>query len=149
MESIFDATSRAQVLARIEQLRADTPAQWGKMNAPQVLAHCSVAFDSAFGKIGGKQIFLGKLFGKMAKKKLVTADPFGKSSPTSSYFIINDQRDFDTEKQKLIQQIKNFGEGGPAVVTKNKHAFYGDMSTQDWDLLMYKHLDHHLRQFGV
>jgi hypothetical protein len=149
MESLFDAQSRAQMLARIQQLTPESKAAWGKMSNAQMLAHCAMAFDTAFGTISGKQIFLGKLFGKMAKKKLNHADPFGKNSPTSPKLIAVNAIDFEKEKQHLVQQITKFGEGGPEKVTDNVHMFYGKMTKQEWDLLMFKHTDHHLRQFGV
>ncbi|MGL4596870.1 MAG: DUF1569 domain-containing protein [Bacteroidia bacterium] len=149
MESLFDAQKRGELLARINQLTPEHKAAWGKMNGPQMLAHCAMAFDTAFGTISGKQIFLGKLFGKMAKKKLTAPEPFGKNSPTSPKLIAVDANDFEKEKQRLIQQVTKFGEGGPALVTDNLHMFYGKMTKQEWDLLMYKHTEHHLRQFGV
>ena len=74
---------------------------------------------------------------------------FTKNLPTVPEFRVTDEPNFEAEKTKLIALVKRLSEGGPKVLTKNPHPFFGYMTTEEWDTLQWKHLDHHLRQFGV
>ncbi len=89
------------------------------------------------------------MFGKIAKKKLTGEKTFTKNLPTDKSFLITDQRNYDKEKGKLIILINRFTAAGPEGITKNPHSFFGKMSPEEWSMLSFKHLDHHLRQFGV
>jgi hypothetical protein len=60
-----------------------------------------------------------------------------------------DERDLGKERERLLGLIDKFAAGGAAGCTKNPHSFFGKMTPEEWAILMYKHLDHHLRQFGV
>lgn len=148
MYNLFEQKNAADILNRLEKLNSSTPAQWGKMNVDQMLAHCAVAISTPFAP-NTKQGFMGKLFGKMAKRSTLKPEPFKQNLPTDKNFIIKDSRHFDTEKAKLVAGIKRFTEAGPSGITNNKHPFFGDFSAADWGFLMHKHLDHHLKQFGA
>jgi transposase InsO family protein len=62
---------------------------------------------------------------------------------------VKHERDFVAERQRLRGLIDRFAAGGPAGCTKHPHSFFGPMTPEEWAALNYKHLDHHLRQFGV
>jgi hypothetical protein len=148
MNSIFNAAQRAVFINRIDKLTPTTPAVWGKMNVSQMLAHCRAPLQVALGDLTIKRGLMGVLFGKIAKKKLVGIEPFKPNLPTFKEARITGERDFDKEKQELINLINRF-EAGPAVLTTHAHGFFGPLTTSEWDTLQVKHLDHHLRQFGV
>jgi transposase InsO family protein len=61
----------------------------------------------------------------------------------------SDKRDLGKERGRLSGLIDKFAAGGAAGCTKNPHSFFGKVTPEEWAILMYKHLDHHLRQFGV
>lgn len=150
MKSLFDKTSRSEIISRINKLTADTKPQWGKMNAAQMLAHNLAAMKTATGELKIKRAFIGKLLGGYARKKfIIKGDPFGKSSPTDKNLIITDERNFDEEKQKLLAIIEKFGNAGASGVTSEPHTFFGELTPELWDKLMAKHIEHHLVQFGV
>lgn len=92
---------------------------------------------------------MGVLFGKMAKKKLMSDKPFPKNLPTVKSFIMPDNLHFEEEKNKLIAQIKRLAIEGEKVFTKEPHPFFGKLTAPEWDALGWKHVDHHLQQFGV
>lgn len=148
MYNLFEQKNAADILNRLEKITPAHKAQWGKMKVEQMLAHCVITLDTPFGP-DRKQHFLGKLFGKMAKKETLSEKPFKKNSPTDKSFIVTNERNFETEKAELIAGIKKFSEGGPQGVVCKKHPFFGDFSTNDWSFLMHKHLDHHFKQFGA
>lgn len=148
MYNLFDRNKADQLLARLEKITPDHKAQWGKMSASQMLAHCAVALDTPFGK-DRKQGLMGLLFGKMGKKSTLKPEPFRQGLPTDPSFTVKDQRNFEKEKARVEANIKKFVSGGPSAITCKKHPFFGEFSVNDWSFLMHKHLDHHFRQFGA
>ena len=149
MKSIFIKEYNDEIIGRINKLTSDAKPQWGKMNAGQMLAHCTVGVRIAFGEQKLKRVFIGILFGRLAKKILVNDKPFRHSSPTAKEFIIAGDRNFEEEKARLISYVMRFAKDGEKVLRKEPHPFFGKLTTTEWDGLMWKHLDHHLRQFGV
>lgn len=150
MESLFNKESAEKFIDRIHHLSSQTQPQWGKMNAGQMLAHCQVSLKIASGELIPKINPLIKfLFGKRAKKQLVHDHEFKKHLPTFNEAKVSKQRVFEEERTRLVKLIEEFQYKGPAGLTKKAHPFFGEMSVSDWDTLQVKHLDHHLRQFGV
>ena len=146
---LFNTEVRDTMLSRVNKLTASSKGEWGKMNVSQMLAHCSEGLKSAKGDIKLPRTFLGFVFGKMAKKSLTGEKPFKKNLPTDKNFIVKIDKNFDEEKTKLIQLINSFSCAGAEGVSKDNHPFFGKMSADEWNKLMYNHLDHHLKQFGV
>ncbi len=148
MITLCETNENAAIVRRIETLAGDSTPEWGKMTVAQMLAHCQGPFRVAAGQLRLKRALIGRIFGKLAKKKFVTSDaPFSHNSPTDSRFVFPDAHDFAGEQAALLELVKRFGETG--VVTRDPHPFFGPMTSEEWDRLLWKHLDHHLRQFGV
>lgn len=149
-KNLFDAKEAGETIGRINDLTPETQPQWGKMNVSEMLAHCNVAYELVYTdkhpKPKGLKKFLIKLF---AKKIVVGPKPYKKNIRTAPEFLISDERDFETEKKRLIAHIEKTQELGPAHFNhKESHAF-GALTDKEWNTLFSKHLDHHLRQFGV
>jgi hypothetical protein len=150
MRSLFNKDHSIEFISRINTLNHQTQPQWGKMDVAQMLAHCQRPISIASGELVPKINPIVKfLFGKTAKKQLVNDPEFKRNLPTFSEAKIVDRRVFESERKKLIGMIEDFQKKGPSGLTKNAHPFFGDMTISDWDTLQVKHLDHHLRQFGV
>jgi len=150
MKHLFEVAKVEEVKQRIAQLRPDSERLWGKMNPAQMLAHCTVAFEVAEGKIRLRRILIGRLLGPVAKKSLiVNGEPMRRNSPTDKSVLVTDERDFVVERQRLRESIDRFVAGGPGICTKHPHFFFGPLTPEEWAALMYQHLDHHLRQFRV
>ena len=150
MKSLFNSNDNNEIVQRIEKLSTSSEAQWGKMNVGQMLAHCQEPIKVAFGESKPKRGLIGMLFGGIAKKQLITNDqPFKRNLPTDKNFVIRDERNFEEEKTKLVALIKRFAEKGPEAISKEIHPFFGKLTVHEWNKLMHKHLDHHLRQFGA
>lgn len=147
--SLFDAAARADLLDRLAALRPDAERKWGKMDVAQMLAHCQAPLRVALGDLRLKRSLVGVLFGRLAKKKLLAPAPWQPGMPTAPEFKITDQRQFGEERTRLIALLRRLGEGGPAALTRDPHPFFGPLTTAEWDALQWRHLDHHLRQFGV
>ena len=118
------------------------------MSVSQMLLHCQKPLDVAEGKLELKRNIIGFLFGKMAKKSFLQNEDFKKNMPTDKGFIIKSSPEFEKEKEVLCDQIARFGAMGPTIIANSKHPFFGEMTEEEWGVLQYKHLDHHLKQFG-
>ena len=149
MYDLFDAATRRELLDRLDRLSPDSPRQWGKMTPAQMLAHCSNALEVANGDHPKKQILIGRLFGPLVRKKFLGAAPFPHNSPTDPTFVISDDREFAKEKARVQSLAARFVELGPDHAAACTHSFFGRMTGTEWGIMMGKHLDHHLRQFGV
>ncbi|MEP6747303.1 MAG: DUF1569 domain-containing protein [Bacteroidota bacterium] len=145
MKSIFDKTTRDELVNRIHLLNKDSRAQWGKMTISQMLKHCTQWDEMALGKKKYKQSFIGKLFGKMALKDMMKDEPMKKNMPTVPSFKIKENVDFAEEKTKwikLLDEYAHFSNDGFI------HPFFGSMTKENTGYMVYKHIDHHLRQFN-
>lgn len=149
MTDLFDPNTYSAFTERITKIKADTPAQWGKMTASQMFAHVNEAFKAAVGKEKPKRAFVGVLFGKIAKRSFLGSKSFKKNLPTAKEFKIINEREFEKEKQQTLHLLNLFSTGGPTLMSKHPHPFFGRLTINEWNTLMAKHLDHHLTQFGV
>jgi hypothetical protein len=150
VKNLFEAAAVEEVKERMAQLRPDSERLWGKMKPAQMLAHCSAAIGMAVGETRPPRILMGRLLGRMAKKSLITnGTPMRRNSITEKSVLVTDERDFVVERQRLRESIDRFAAGGPGICTKHPHFFFGPLTPVEWAVLMYQHLDHHLRQFGI
>lgn len=150
MKTIFDHTSRAELIGRIGTLTASSAAQWGKMNVYQMTRHCIIWNDWVQGKNTSvyKQGWLGKIFGKMALKGIVRDNsPMKRNMPAGSEFLTKEKAgNIEPLKKTWAEQIAAYGHfSNPTFI----HDFFGKMTKEEIGILAYKHMDHHLRQFNV
>ena len=148
-KTLFSKQALDLSIERINQLQADAKPLWGKMNVAQMLDHCSETMKVARGQKELKRMFISYILGSMMKKSFYNDKPVPKNSPTHKDFIIPATSDFEQAKQELIAHLIAFQEGGMEKCTALPHAFFGKITKEQWGLGMYKHLDHHLSQFGV
>ena len=149
MKSLFDAQVTQEMIDRINRLTPDTQPLWGKMTVGQMLAHMQPPLRVALGEETLKKGLMGFLFGRMARKQMVNEKPFGKNLPTAPSFIVREQKDFETEKKKIIDLVQRFSREPREKLDTRVHPFFGKLTADQWNTLHWKHLDHHLRQFGV
>lgn len=150
MKHLFQQGVADEMKTRLARLRADSPRQWGRMTPAQMLAHCDGAFQMATGDLVRPRILAGRVFGGFAKRSVIVRQkPMMRNSPTDPSVMVVDDRDFAVERDRLLRTIDRFVAGGPARCTRNPHFFFGPLAPEEWASLMYVHLDHHCRQFGV
>ena len=148
MKSVFNQNDNQELIDRIEKIQYDSKPIWGKMNAAQMFAHCKVTVDIGKGEIEPKRNIIGFLFGKIALKAMIEK-PIKPNLPTGKEFIIPTSVDFEKSKKNLIDSYQSLHKKGTSIITIKKHPFFGKMTIEQCDALLWKHLDHHLRQFGV
>ena len=149
MTNLYDNTAVNRVKERIANLRHDSQRQWGKMTPAQAVAHCSQAMEWAVGDVKPPRMFVGRLLGRLVKSKAISDQPMPQIHPPRRSLVIADDRDLAAEQKRLCGLIDRFAAAGPAGCTTHPHSFFGSLTSEEWSALMYKHLDHHLRQFGA
>ena len=149
MKNLYHHSDYQEIISRLENLKFTSERKWGKMTVSQMLVHCQKPMEVAAQKFVVKRNLISLLFGKMMKNKLIVKGlDFDKNLPTAKEFIVAADCDFETERTKLLNMIHAFYNSGPSAIKTNMHPFFGKMSPSEWGLLFYKHLDHHLLQFG-
>jgi hypothetical protein len=148
--NLFQPERIDEIKERLRQLRPDNSRQWGKMSPAQMLAHCSAGIEMAVGTIRPPRAFIGRVIGSAVKRvALRDEEPMRRNSPTAKELLITRDVDFEAERKRLSNLIDRFAAAGPSGCTGHPHAFFGPLTPDEWSILMYKHLDHHLRQFGA
>lgn len=148
MKNIFNPQDNQELIDRINNLTPQSKAHWGKMNVDQMLAHCIVPIAVGLGTAELKIPFLFRIMGRVMKNSWLNAPEFKKNSPTAKEFIKKGNYDFENTKIELIKHVQKLGDGFQ-VIKIDIHPFWGKLNQEDWNNLQWKHLDHHLRQFGV
>jgi len=143
---LFDPTVHDGVLERLGGLTEDTAPQWGTMDAAQMCAHCSEVLEVSTGKpLEGTPWYVGLMRGLI--KKLVLSDrPYPRSTRTHPQYVVTSDLDFAVEHARLLGAISaaQASAGSP-----KRHPLFGQMTAEENGWAAYKHLDHHLTQFGL
>jgi len=146
MKSIFEEATYHAILDRIDALAENSNRQWGKMTVGQMAWHCQ--FPLRIGikneKKGNGNLFVRLFF----KKQMYSNKPFRKNLPTAANLKTKKRKDITAEKIKLRKLVSEFY----ACKTRtdwNPHPLFGELTPEQWGKMQYKHLNHHLTQFGV
>ena len=150
MKNLFDPGVIDEIYQRIDTLPSNATPRWGKMNVAQMLAHCIKPLEMSLGDIPvTKSGFVSKLFGRLIKGVITSPKPYKQSLPTDpSYVTLHTEHDFEERRIELKKMLHRF------MMDQNKvpeipHPFFGKLTKLEWGTSQYKHLDHHLSQFGV
>ncbi len=146
MPSLYDSSRRHEVLTRLATLPPDRRPQWGRFTAPQMVAHLHEAYRMYAGdlRIPLRPVPLRPL----VRRLLIHHLPFPKGAPTAPELLARIPSTWDRDVAELsaaIERVRTPAEGS----TLPQHPIFGAMTADDWGVLLYKHTDHHLRQFGV
>ncbi len=147
MNSLWQEDARRELTSRLDKLSPNAAAQWGRMNAPQMLAHLNDAFRMATGELSVKPRNLPIRYWPL-KQLAIYWLPFPKGAPTAPELIARQSTDWDTEKNNLRKLISGFTTPDRANLI-SEHPAFGSMTPKDWGVLGYRHIDHHFRQFGA
>lgn len=144
-KNLYETAVLEEILERMSGISADTKPEWGKMDAAQMFAHCAEAQDVYNGK-PLKVPFWMRLMRPVARGMLLNTKPFARNAPTIDQFKVVDPEDFDQQRDRMIDSLRTMHALGPRTMN---HPVLGHMSSEDIGWITYKHMDHHLRQFGV
>jgi hypothetical protein len=147
MQNLFDVHTFENCLERIHVINDKTVSQWGKMNAAQMLHHCQKPLEVVLQKKdhGLKSNLLAQWF---FKRMMYNDKPWSKGMQTPKCFKVETAKEMDEEKKVLINLLQEFfaqrkREKWP------KHPVFGKFTPEQVGKMQFKHLDHHLKQFGI
>ncbi len=150
MKNIFTKQVTEEVINRINNLTVNTQPQWGNMDVAQMMAHCSIPYETVYTDKHPKPNAFVKFFIKLIAKNQVTSDkPYPRNGRTAPHFLITDERNFENERKQLINHIQKTQESGEDYFDGKESHSFGKLTKNEWNNLFYKHLNHHLTQFGV
>lgn len=150
MKNIFDKKVVTEIENRINQLQPETVAKWGKMNVSQMLAHCNITYEMVYEDKHPKPKAIKKWLLKTFVKKVVVSDkPYPKNGRTAPVFIITTNKNFTLEKDRLLAHVQKTAALGATFFDGKESDSFGQLTEKEWNTMFYKHLEHHLTQFGV
>jgi Protein of unknown function (DUF1569) len=150
MKSVFETETHQDILNRIEKLNENSQPKWGKMNVAQMLKHCQLPLEVALGKreMKGKPSFFTKMIFKLFKPMMYNDKPYKHNLGTAKEFVITEPQVFETEKNNTVNLLSEFASKKDKT-DWSEHPIFGHFTTEQRGQMQYKHLDHHLTQFGV
>jgi Protein of unknown function (DUF1569) len=148
MRTMWDAASAGQIRERVARLTPERPRQWGRMSVQQMVCHLSESLRMAIGDL---QVAPKRLPIRYAplKQLIVYLIPFPKNAPTAPELTIAATSRPWADDIALLQQLIDRFAARPADAVWPDHPAFGRLSRRAWGVLAYRHMDHHLRQFGV
>jgi len=150
LPDIFSKNESDKVIQRINSLTPDAQPIWGIMSVAQMLAHCNVTYEMMYENIHKKPTaFMKFILKSLIKNKVVSETAYKHNSRTAPQFIIKESKDFASEKQRLIDYINKTQQLGAANFDNKESHSFGALTKTQWNNMLYKHLNHHLTQFGV
>lgn len=151
LPNVFDRQVSDALIRRIRQLNPATKPLFGKMNVAQMLAHCNVTYRYVYEPEAFKapSPFMKFILKMLVKKMVVNEVPYKPGGRTGPDFIISDEKNFLEEQEKLVGFIEKTQQLGETYFDGKESHSFGKLSAIEWNNMFYKHLDHHLRQFGV
>jgi hypothetical protein len=148
--SIFDPAEHRRSLDRLAALTPDTPRLWGTMTPAQIVAHLCVSYEYAFGERTDRPPLVMRLLLRVFFRSMLVGDrPYPRNSRTAPTMVMRDDRDLDHERARLVSFMERIHREGAAAWDGREQITLGRLTAEEWSTLFHKHLDHHLRQFGV
>ena len=150
LPNIFSKEVSETLINRINQLTTFSQPEWGKMTVAQMLAHCNVTYEMVYENIHPKpNAFIRFVLKLLVKSKVINESPYQHSSRTAPQFIVKETKNFDAEKMRLINYIRKTQQAGESYFDGKESHSFGSLNKTEWNNMFYKHLNHHLTQFGV
>lgn len=120
------------------------------MDVAKMLAHCNVTYEMAYDNVHKKpNAFVKFILKALVKKSVVSNKPYPKNGQTAAQFVVKTDKDFNTEKKRLLDYIEQTVTLGESHFEQRESHSFGKLSSTEWNNMFYKHLDHHLKQFGA
>ena len=147
MKSLFNSQDRQQTLDRLHRMGPDSQRLWGTMTVPKALSHMGDQLALAMGDIEVKSTWRPESL-PLVREAIIYLMPWPKGVSTAPELLQTDLQEVDAARERLMGLIERFvTEGQERRLAA--HPLFGKISNKTWGYLSLRHLDHHLRQFGV
>ena len=146
---VFKEATVQNLFNRINKLTPNTNPLWGKMDAGQMLAHLNVTYEMVYeDKHPKPNAFVKFMLKLIVKNKVVSSTPYKRDGRTAPQFIMTESKDFNREKKRLEDFLVRTQKLGENHFDGLESHSFGNLTTDEWNNMFYKHIDHHLSQFG-
>ncbi|HWL39805.1 MAG TPA: DUF1569 domain-containing protein [Gemmatimonadaceae bacterium] len=146
-KSLWNARERESVIERLGRLSPDARPRWGRMNAPQMLAHLARWMQMADGGMETADMKLPYRYPPL-KQLVIYWLPWPQGVPTAPELVCTEQFDWASESAAVRRLVHTFEKRDPRAPWP-VHPAFGKLTSRAWGVLGYRHIDHHFRQFGV
>jgi hypothetical protein len=147
MKSVFNPAVHRELQDRVQRLNPQQRPQWGTMSAVQMVVHLTDSLRMASGELDVAPKKVAIRFSPLKQLALYVL-PIPKGLPTSPELIARKPADWTAEIADLREQLNGLVERGAEALAPS-HPAFGTLTARQWGVLVYRHMDHHLRQFGV
>ena len=146
LPTLKNESDRQQLLARLQRVRHDTKPLWGKLDAHGMLCHTADVMRIALGDIPSKpeHSLFSRTIGKFMVVNTGLQAPKGKIE-TAPAMMTTKPKSWDADLAACAELVERVGRGSANAV----HPAFGPLTPDEWGRMCYKHLNHHLVQFGV
>lgn len=146
MADFYDPARRAELLARLALLSPDRAPAWGRFTAPRMVLHLLESIRMAKGEIRPAPRPLPLQF--LVRPLFVHHLPWPKGAPTAPELLSRTPSTWEDDLAALRDAIATYPEPAADAALPD-HPAFGPMDKRDWGVLLLRHVDHHLKQFGV
>lgn len=147
MGSLRNETQRGELVERLGHLRPETRAQWGSLDAARMLCHLADSLHAGLGRLAvapGQGPAILRHF--PMKQLALTVIPMPKGAKAPPELLATAPGDFESDRRRVVEGME---ESAASSGRGPEHFLFGAMSMEQWNALQWKHIDHHLRQFGM
>lgn len=147
VSSIHNENDRAELVARIRSLKPDSARLWGKMTVAQMLGHCALFDRWIQSGAPNRQTFIGKIVGRPVLKRMLRPDKaMARNVPTMPSLVAPADTEFATARDAWLASLADYANYNAETFI---HDFFGPLSYEEVGAFVWKHADHHLKQFGA
>ncbi|HEV7389824.1 MAG TPA: DUF1569 domain-containing protein [Gemmatimonadaceae bacterium] len=147
-KTLWNVESRRELLDRLGRVKPDAAPLWGRMNAGQMMAHLVGWMKMANGELKTAPLNRPLRYAPL-KQMIIYWLPWPKGVPTAPELLAKEQCDFAGEQAAFRRYMEAYERTPDRTVVWPEHPAFGNLTTNEWGVLGYRHTDHHLRQFGV
>ena len=147
MKSIWQDEDRRAINERVGKLAWDRRAEWGKFTAPKMICHLAESLKMAMGdlKVAPRRVPIRY---PPLKQFIVYLAPFPKGVPTAPELLARTPSEWTNDVADVQALLARAG-SSRTTDTWPEHPAFGKLSRRAWGVLIYRHMDHHLKQFGA
>lgn len=146
MPSLRNEISRNKMIQRLNCLTSDAKPRWGKLDAPRMICHLDDGLGMALGYILPSSLHVSAVRRSLIKFLILYVMRMPRNVPTAPELLSCAPGNFNADRQRVIERIEKLAATPNAIGPE--HPFFGALTNDEWNILQWKHADHHLRQFG-
>jgi hypothetical protein len=146
MNNVLDPADRRRLMDRLGRLTPESHRQWGTLSCGKMVCHLQDQVRVALGDLPVKDRSRWYLRGPVKWLAIYAPvrPPRGRIQ-TAPEMLHTDPEELDADRRRYEELVRRF----VAADELHPHPMFGDLTRNQWGILIARHADHHLRQFGV